>query len=99
MMLRGMRRLIGKPASKARPVTVFELHRKFARFVKSEGDAFWLAIFLCFRVLLRKANVCEKGLAILLGDIVFYQWDVLVTIHRSETFGFMKGYLGFSLEA
>ena len=90
MTLRGIRRVIGSPVWEARPVTVYELRHIFStlNLLSSEDIAFWLAILLCFRGLLRKSNVCELGLAILCSDVTFHSWGVLIHVRRSKTICF-----------
>ena len=87
MTLRGIRQVLGSPVSEARPVTVMELQHIFStlNLLHSEDIAFWLAILLCFRGLLRKSNVCEEGLAILLCDVEILPWGVLVNVRRTKT--------------
>ena len=40
--------------------------------------------------LLRKSNVCEEGLAILIQDVSFYHWGVLVEVRRTKTISFKE---------
>ena len=74
--LRGIRRVLGSQVRQARPATVRELRIIYGtlNLLDSEELAFWLAILLCFRGLLRKSNVCEEGLAILLEDVLIKPW-------------------------
>ena len=85
MTLRGIKRVLGHEVKQARPVTVAELCRIFStlNLLSSSDIAFWSAIMLCFRGLLRKSNVCEEGLAILIRDVSFYHWGVLVEVRRT----------------
>ena len=88
--LRGIRRVLSCPVRQARPVSVMELRRIFStiNLLDSQDVAFWLAILLCFRGLLRKSNVCEVGLAVLVRDLEFHWWGVLLSVRRSKTICF-----------
>ena len=54
-------------AVQARPLSIGELYLIFSslKMEDSEDLALWCAILLCFRGLLRKSNVVEEGLALL----------------------------------
>ena len=90
--LRGIRHCLGDVQKQARPVSVQELLHIYSvlDFSKSEDLAFWCAIVLCFRGLLRKSNVVEEGLAILFRDVQFFEWGVLVTVRRTKTICFKE---------
>ena len=92
MTLRGIRRCIGDAQSQARPLTVRDMTKIYSRLdmSKSEDLAYWLALLLCFRALLRKSNVVEQGLALLREDVEVCEWGVLVTVHRTKTIGFRE---------
>ena len=51
----------------------------------SQDVAFWLALVLCFRGLLRKSNVVEQGLALLLSDVEITAWGVIINLRRTKT--------------
>ena len=90
LTLQGIRRVLGSSVKEARPATGRELPRIFSslNLLDSQDVAFWLAVLLCFRGLLRKSNVCEVGLAILLSDVEFCDWQVLVHVRRTKTIMF-----------
>ena len=90
--LRGIRRYLGDVQKQARPVSLLELLSIYSclDFSKSEDLAFWCAIVLCFRGLLRKSNVVEEGLAILVGDVIFFEWGALVSVGRTKTICFKE---------
>ena len=90
--LRGIRRTIGDSKKQAQLVTVHDLRLMFATLDmdSSEDVAFWLAIILCFRGLLRKSNVVEPGMAIRLSDVQFTPWGVLISVVRSKTISFKE---------
>ena len=92
MTLRGILRSLGDKVTQARPLSVHELLRIFntLNLDSSEDLAFWCSILLCFRGLLRKSNVVEEGLALLVGDVEFYPWGVLVRIRRSKTISYKE---------
>ena len=90
--LRGIHRTIGDSKKQAQLVTVHDLRLMFATLDmdSSEDVAFWLAIILCFRGLLRKSNVVEPGMAIRLSDVQFTPWGVLISVVRSKTISFKE---------
>ena len=92
MTLRGIRRSLGDARKQARPVTVDELRLVFNSLDMEnyEDVAFWLALVLCFRSLLRKSNVVEKELAVLVSDVEMFNWGVILSIRRSKTIGFKE---------
>ena len=65
----------------------------------SEDVAFWLALILCFRGLLRKSNVVEVGLALCLQDVQWHTWGVSLSIRRTKTISFKERvlYIPFSI--
>ena len=87
MTLKGIKRSLGDARTQARPITVYDLKRIFASldFTSSEDVAFWLALLLGFRGLLRKSNIVEDGMALLLSDVVLESWGVLVKLRRTKT--------------
>ena len=81
---------LGDAKNQARPVSVKELKNIFFTLdmCKSENVAFWLAVILCFRGLLRKSYVVETGLAVLLQDVEVKSWGLLVRVVRTKTISF-----------
>ena len=59
--LLGIKRTLGAHCNQARPLEVGELERMYDMLDlnSTEDLAFWLAVILCFRGLLRKSNVVE----------------------------------------
>ena len=92
MTLRGIRRTIGDVSNQARPISVKELIVIFTSLdlSSSEDVAFWCAILLCFRGLLRKSNVLEPDLAILVSDYYSFHWGCLVRVRRTKTICFRE---------
>ena len=92
MTLRGIRRTLGDVTTRARPLSVSELLLIYAmlNLRNTEDLALWCAILLCYRGLLRKSNVVELGLAILVRDIQFFSWGVLVRVRRTKTISFRE---------
>ena len=90
--LRGIKRVLGNTTKEARPISVKELRRIFSSLdlLDSEDVALWLACILCFRGLLRKSNVCEVGLAVLISDVEFHDWGVLINVRRTKTISFRE---------
>ena len=91
-MLRGIRRALGDEKKQARPISVYELRLIFATLDmnSSQDVAFWLALLICFRGLLRKSNVVEKGLAVLCSDVHNFPWGVLLVVRRTKTICFKE---------
>ena len=87
MTLKGIKRTLGDVRSQARPITVKELRLIFTALDMSDSQdaAFWLALIISFRGLLRKSNVVEQGMAILLSDVEFTSWGVIVKLRRTKT--------------
>ena len=56
----------------------------------SEDVAFWLAIILCFRGLLRKSNMVQKDLAVCLLDVMMFPWGLLLSVRRTKTISFRE---------
>ena len=92
MTLRGIRRTLGDTKSQAPPVSVAELLMIYAHLDMGsvEDLAFWCAVILCIRGLLRKSNVVEESFALLAHDVEFYPWGVLVKVNRSKTISFKE---------
>ena len=90
--MRGIRRTLGDVTKQARPLSVEEMLLIHASldFSNSEDIGFWTALILCFRGLLRKSNVVEKGLALLVGDVFFFHWGILVRLRRTKTVSFKE---------
>ena len=87
MTLSGIRRTLGDCAHQATALSVKDLRLMFTRLdlQESEDVAFWLAIIFCFRGLLRKSNVVEQGLAVLLSDVSLEPWGLVLHIRRTKT--------------
>ena len=87
MTLRGIRRTLGDCTHQATALTVKDLQMIFTHLdlLASEDVAFWLAIIFCFRGLLRKSNVVEQGLAVLLSDVTLTPWGLLLHVRRTKT--------------
>ena len=87
MTMKGIRRTLGDLVVQAIPARLWDLLNIYSTLdmYRSEDVAFWLAILLCFRGLLRKSNVVEKGLAVCVGDLVWESWGVGVRVKRTKT--------------
>ena len=92
MTLRGVCRTLGDSRRQATPITVYDLRLIFTTLdlLSSEDVAYWFACVLCFHGLLRKSNMVEKGLAVLLSDCELHHWGLLVKINRSKTISFKE---------
>ena len=90
--LRGVRRSLGDVVTQARPISVTELLliHSHLDMSNSEDLAFWLVMIICFRGLLRKSNLVEKELCLLVGDVYFFQWGVLFRLRRTKTIQFKE---------
>ena len=90
--LRGIRRTLGDATKQARPISVDELLKIYYILDLSvtEDLAFWCALLLCFRGLLRKSNVVEERLAVLVKDVSFFPWGVLLAVRRTKTISFKE---------
>ena len=95
MTLKGIRRTIGDVRSQARPITIPELESIFNILDLSDSQdlAFWCALIICFRGLLRKSNVVEEGLAILVQDVTSHSWGTLIKVRRTKTISFRQRFL------
>ena len=87
MTLKGIRRTLGDLVLQAPPARLGDLLDIYSTLDMrlSEDVAFWLVILLCFRGLLRKSNVVEKGLAVLCDDVQWELWGVSVSVRRTKT--------------
>ena len=87
MTLKGIKRTLGDERCQARPITVHELKLVFSTLdmSNSEDVAFWLALLICFRGLLRKSNVVEQDLALLYSDVDLTSWGLLIKLRRTKT--------------
>ena len=90
MTLKGVRRTIGDVSIQARPISLGELRRIFSSLDLecSEDVAYWVALLLGFRGLLRKSNIVEEGLALLVSDVNVNDWGLLAVVRRSKTICF-----------
>ena len=90
--LRGVRRILGDTVEQARPASVSDLRKiyELLDMNNSEDVAFWVAIVLCFRGLLRKSNVVEVGLALCLPDLQWELWGVSLRLRRTKTISFKE---------
>ena len=90
MTLREIRRTLGDVVQQARPISIQELCKIYSVLDMSDSQdlALWCAILLCFRGLLRKSNVVEEGLALLVADVCFFPWGVLIRVKRTKTISF-----------
>jgi hypothetical protein len=99
--LRGIRRVLGDTVEQARPASINDLRNIFVylNMDSSEDVAFWVAIILCFRGLLRKSNVVEVGLALGLPDLEWEPWGVSLRLRRTKTISFKERvlYIPFSI--
>lgn len=88
--LLGVKRTLGAWSTQARPLEVGELVRMYNSLDhdSTEDQAFWLAILLCFRGLLRKSNVVEQGLAVVYQDVSYHPWGVGFSVRRTKTIRF-----------
>ena len=87
MTLKGIKRVLGDVRTQAKPITVKELRLMFSTLDMSDSQdiAFWLSLLLCFRGLLRKSNVVEPGMAVLLSDMEVTPWGVMLNVRRTKT--------------
>ena len=87
MTLKGVRRTLGDLVLQAVPAQLTDLLSIYSTLdmTSSEEVAFWLAILLCFRGLLRKSNVVAVGLAVTAGDLTWKPWGVEVRVRRTKT--------------
>ena len=92
MTLRGVRRSIGDTSTQARPIPVSEVAcmHMYLDMSLSEEVAFWLAVLLCYRGLLRKSNVVEEGLAVRVSDVTFHPWGLLLLVRHTKTISFSE---------
>ena len=76
MTLKGIKRTLGDLVLQAPLAQLTDLISIYSTLdLKSSEDvAFWLAILLCFRGLLRKSNVVEVGLAVSVRDVSWQPW-------------------------
>ena len=88
--MRGIKRTIGDTTVQARPATLSDLVSIFGvlDLASSEDIAFWLAVLLAFRGLLRKSNLVELELAVGRADVSWESWGVGVTVRRTKTICF-----------
>ena len=92
MTLEVIRCTLGDARRQARPLQVNDLKLIFDTLDLSnfEDVAFWLAIILCFRGLLRKSNVVEQDLAVKVSDVESWSWGIFLSVRRTKTIGFRE---------
>ena len=92
MTLRGIRRVLGDTVTQARPASIQDLVAiyRLLDMSSSEDVAFWVAIVLCFRGLLRKSNVVEPGLAVTVFDMDIENWGLAIRLRRTKTISFKE---------
>ena len=90
--MRGIKRVLGDVTVQARPATLRDLSQIFGALDLTDGRdvAFWVAILLGFRGLLRKSNVLEVGLAVLVSDIRWEPWGMTVVVRRTKTISYKE---------
>ena len=87
MTLKGVRRTLGDCTKQAPPCAVSELCCIYHSLdmTNCEDVAYWVALLLGFRGLLRKSNIVEEELAIGLEDVRFHVWGMTVRVRRTKT--------------
>ena len=80
MTLKGVRRVLGDTQVQERPVVVSELLSIFHSLDMSVSEdlAYWVAILLGFRGLLRKSNLVEEDMAVRVRDVHFHDWGLSI---------------------
>ena len=98
--LRGIRRMLGDTVEQARPASITDLQKLYMLLdmSKSEDVAFWVAVILGFRGLLRKSNIVEEGLALKISDLEWETWGLAIRLRRTKTISFKERvlYIPFS---
>ena len=90
--LRGIKRTLGDLTVQARPATLVDLIAIFNKLdlTLDQDLAFWVAILLGFRGLLRKSNIVEEDMSVKLGDLEWESWGVGVSVRRTKTISFQE---------
>ena len=87
-----LRGSLGNTVTQARPVLVAELLEihYFLNFTSLEDLAFWLVLIICFRGRLRKSNLVEVCLCLLVEDVFYFDRGVLFCLHHTKTIQFRE---------
>ena len=90
--MRGVKRTLGDVTDQARPATLSDLMAIFSALDMGvmEDLAFWVALLLGFRGLLRKSNILEVDLAVKRSDVRWESWGVGVVVRRTKTICFKE---------
>lgn len=85
--LQGARRLLGDTCFSSDPILPKQLLSMYGKLNmrNMEDYVFWTTTILCFRGLLRKSSVCKGQNCLLLSDLQFHSWGVIVRLRKSKT--------------
>ena len=88
--MRDVKRTIGDTTKQARPATLMDLISIFQSLdmSTSEDVAFWVAVLMAFRGLLRKSNLVELDMSVKQSDVRVEAWGVGVTVRRTKTISY-----------
>ena len=88
--MRGIKRSLGDTTKQARPATLLDLVKIFHALDLSVSQdlAFWVALLLGFRALLRKSNLVEVDMSIKISDITWESWGLGISVRRTKTISF-----------
>ena len=90
--MKGVKRTLGDKTEEARPATLGDLLAIFSKLDmgKMEDLAFWVAVLMGFRGLLRKSNMLEVDLAVKKSDVRWCTWGVGVVVRGTKTICFKE---------
>ena len=85
--IRGLKRCFTRSPTSRRPISVSDLHLMFSEIntLLPSDLAFWAAVTLAFRALLRKCHYTVSGHSLLWSDVSLYPDHLVLLIRTSKT--------------